>query len=110
MHTTDGGVQSPPPPPPQKKFDNIPTKLRLVVSLILYIVQYGIIDSGSAGGGGPFAEAKVVITSVISIVDGFKNLNKHKLQREVEDLATILISENYASEKTRSRHSIKIPY
>ena len=35
------------------RFDNIPTKLRLVASLILYIVQYGIIDSGSAGRFSP---------------------------------------------------------
>ena len=61
-------------------------------------------------GGGPFAVAKVVVTSVISIADGLKNLNKHKLQREVEDLAKILNSENCALEKTRSRHSIKIHY
>ena len=30
-------------------FGNIPAKLRLVASLILYSVQYGIIDTGSAG-------------------------------------------------------------
>ena len=39
--------------PKEIRFDNIPTKLRLVASLILYIVQYGIIDSGSAGRFSP---------------------------------------------------------
>ena len=62
-------------PSPPKKVHNIPTQLRLVATLILRIVQYGIIDSGSAGGWGRlYSTIGCVQIYVMSKRRGFKSI------------------------------------